>query len=123
MPCNPPRDSTPNPTRDASLDPYLGFHPDPSSPEGRENRRPPFPPERIPREPPVNWLSRHILAKAPVFHAPVDSGSAPVSVICFLYQWRACCKSAGCVQALWMPFSPYWPQREGRTPVGCDWES
>ena len=34
--------------------------------------------ERIFREPPVNGLSRHILAKAPVFHAPVDSGSAPV---------------------------------------------
>lgn len=39
---NPPRDSTPNPARDASLDPYLGFHPNPSSPEGRESRRPPF---------------------------------------------------------------------------------
>lgn len=34
--------------------------------------------ERIPREPLVNGLSRHILAKAPVFHAPVDNGSAPV---------------------------------------------
>lgn len=32
--------------------------------------------ERIPREPPVNGLARHILAKTPVFHAPVDSGFA-----------------------------------------------
>ena len=34
--------------------------------------------KRISREPPVNGLSRHILAKTPVFHAPVDSGSAPI---------------------------------------------
>lgn len=34
--------------------------------------------ERIPCEPPVNGLSRHILAKTPVFHAPVDNGSAPI---------------------------------------------
>ena len=79
MPCNPPRDSTPNPARDASLDPYLGFHPNPSSPEGRESRRPSFSfIKRISREPPVNGLSRHILAKTPVFHAPVDSGFVPI---------------------------------------------
>ena len=35
--------------------------------------------KRISREPPVNGLSRHILAKTPVFHAPVDNGSAPIS--------------------------------------------
>lgn len=34
--------------------------------------------KRISREPPVNGLSRHILAKTPVFHAPVDNGSAPI---------------------------------------------
>lgn len=34
--------------------------------------------DKIPREPPVNGLSRHILAEAPVFHGPVDSGSAPI---------------------------------------------
>lgn len=77
-PCNPPRDSTPNPARDASLDPYLGFHPNPSSPEGRESRRLLSFTKRIPREPLVNGLSRHILAKAPVFHVPVDNSSAPV---------------------------------------------
>lgn len=79
--------------------------------------------ERIPREP----LGKRAFAAYPRqgsgIPRPVDNGFTPSSVICFLYQWRACCKSAGCVQALWMPFSPYWPQREGRIPVGCDWES
>jgi len=39
----------------------------------------PFLLDRIIREPFVNRLSRHILAlRAPVFHGPVDNGSAPV---------------------------------------------
>ena len=44
----------------------------------------PFLLNRIIREPYVNRLSRHILAlRAPVFHDPVDNGSAPVyAVVC-----------------------------------------
>ena len=44
----------------------------------------PFLLNRIIREPYVNRLSRHILALcAPVFHGPVDNGSAPVyAVVC-----------------------------------------
>ena len=47
---------------------------------GRQGKRanPPFPAERIAREPYVNGLSRHILAIAPVFHVPIDNASAPI---------------------------------------------
>ena len=59
--------------------PITGLCPDPSSPEAGKGAVAPFLSKRIIREPYVKRLSRHILTlRAPVFHGPLDNGSAPL---------------------------------------------